>query len=445
LRRNLLPIICVLALVSLVLHLFFALGQQTYSFPDDLTYVSAAIHLVLGNPCAPLANNECNYEHPPLAKLVLALGFEVFGRTQVVGQEVGVGINQLGGRFFQIVMNATAAPMLFLLVRKTSKNEKMAFFAALFLLVDPLYFAVSTSALLDNAMVFFALAALLSDAYGSEFGRGGPVLTGTLLGLSLLSKETAVFIIAAFLSYVLLVGDGGWRKAFTLGVLVSISCAAVFLVGLEAFDLAFTQFPSALSQLGVMLHFQVGTGQNQLQFLSLSADCTNPGVICPYARTLVPHFLVSQLPPWPVINGHCPECWGGTNPLDWLTYIPPVVFPTDLVLAVNYPLVWLSFAWVPLAVLSFRRLRSTPEGKVLVLALLLFLWNVGSNLWLFQGLGRGVFEWYILPAVPAFAIGGAYLVTRPSLPRPLAYALVGSVLLVAALLSPLSFAMLFHV
>ena len=442
---NLLPIICVLALISLVLHLFFALGQQTYSFPDDLTYISAAIHLVLRNPCAPVANNECNYEHPPLAKLILALGFEVFGRTQVVGQEVGVGINQLGGRFFQILMNAAAAPMLFLLVRRTSKNKRMAFFAALFLLVDPLYFAVSTSALLDNAMVFFALAALLSDAYGFEFGRAGPVLTGALLGLSLLSKETAVFILAAFLSYVLLIRDGGWRKALTLSVLVSISCAAVFLVGLEMFDLAFTQFPSALSQLEVMLHFQAGTGQSQLQFLSSSANCASAGVICPYARTLVPHFLMTQLPPWPVINGHCPECWGNTNPLDWLTYIPPVVFPTDLVLAVNYPLVWLSFAWVPMAVLSFKRLRSTPEGKVLILALLLFIWNVGSNIWLFEGLGRAVFEWYILPAVPAFAIGAAYLASRPRTPRPVAVVIVGSVLLGAAVLSPPAFASLFHV
>jgi hypothetical protein len=82
---------------------------------------------------------------------------------------------------------------------------------------------------------------------------------------------------------------------------------------------------------------------------------------------------------------------------------------------------------------------------VLLLALLVFLWNLGSNLWLFEGLGRAVFEWYFLPAVPALAMGGAYLVTRPSLPMRLAYALVGSVLLVAALLSPLSFAVLFHV
>jgi len=77
--------------------------------------------------------------------------------------------------------------------------------------------------------------------------------------------------------------------------------------------------------------------------------------------------------------------------------------------------------------------------------LLALLWNLDSNLWLFEGFGRAVFEWYFLPAIPALAMWGAYLVTRPNLPRRLAYALVGSVLLVAALLSPPSFALLFYV
>jgi hypothetical protein len=273
----------------------------------------------------------------------------------------------------------------------------------------------------------------------------GPFSPGRSLGLSLLSKETSVFIIAAVLSYILLADGQGWRRGAGRCAAVCVSCALVFVVGLEAFDLAFTQFPSFLAHLDLMLRFHLSAGQGQLQLLSASADCGNPGVICPYARTLVPHLLISQLPGWPVLAANCPQCWAATNPLDWLVYVPPVVFPTDIALAVNYPMVWLSFAWVPMAVVSFPSLRRTPEGKLLLLALLLFLWNVGSNLFVFEGLGRAVFEWYFLPAVPALAIGAAFIVTRPSLPKLLSYSCTVSILLAAAVLSPLSFALLFHV
>lgn len=70
--------------------------------------------------------------------------------------------------------------------------------------------------------------------------------------------------------------------------------------------------------------------------------------------------------------------------------------------------------------------------------------DVGPNLWLFEAWGgRSSSDTSCPPSRPS--MGGGYLATRPQLPRWVAYALVLSILLAAALLSPLSFALLFHV
>ena len=100
-EKNAIIFVTFLGLVFFLLHVYIAFVQTDYSFVDDKTYVSAAIHLVLGIKCSPIPDNICNYEHPPLAKLLMAAGFEVFGRTQVIGQLVGYGINQLGGVSFR--------------------------------------------------------------------------------------------------------------------------------------------------------------------------------------------------------------------------------------------------------------------------------------------------------------------------------------------------------
>jgi 4-amino-4-deoxy-L-arabinose transferase-like glycosyltransferase len=422
-----------------VLHIYIAFLQTDYSFIDDYVYVEAAIRLVLGRTCDTVAENACNYEHPPLAKLILALGFEIFGRTQTVGSLVGVGINQLGGRFFQMSMDFLAAPILYLVVNRISSNWRMAFAAAILVAVDPLYYTLSLTAEPDNAMLFFALAALLPLAYSSGTGSWrGYAATGALLGLSLLSKETAIFIVLAILSYILFVERGTWRKK-SWGVLIVLAvAAAVFMVGLQAFDSLFTSFPSAIAHLSLILNFQLGFGAQQVPLLAASSCGRYPG-LCPTDRSLLPHLLFSGIPLTPQLVSNCNACWTSTNPLDWLTYFPPVVIPTGLVLAPNYLLVWLCFVWVPLAARSFRRLRLTGEGRALLLALFLFGWNLASDFWAYIGLGRPVFEWYFLPAVPALAIGAAYHLTRVGTPKWVTLAMMASLIFLALLLSPLVF------
>jgi 4-amino-4-deoxy-L-arabinose transferase-like glycosyltransferase len=440
LHEKVFAVVGVAAVIAFLVHIYVAFLQPEYSFVDDQTYLGAAVDIIRGIRCPPVAGTVCNYEHPPLSKLLMAVGFDIFGRTQIIGSGKGAAANQIGPRFFQMMMQSFSAPLLYVVINKMTGNWKMAFLSAIFLLVDPLYFTISSSALLDGPMLFFSLAALLPYVYAAKLGKTKAyALTGALFGLSLLSKETAVFFVGAFFCYGLVAGEGTLRSRLWMDAQVAIFGALVFLVGLQLYDTALTPFPTAFAQLEMMATFHFGAGAGQLAYLSGVSSCSNIPGLCPSNRSLEPHFLYTAIPLTPVMAPNCVACWTSTNPLDWLTYFPPVIFPQNLVLAPNYALVWLAFAWVPLSVWKFPTLRATGEGRAAILALFIFGWNVLSNIYLFEGVGRAAFEWYMLPAVPGLAIGAAFLLTRPRVPKLLVFAVAGAVILVGLLLNPATF------
>jgi hypothetical protein len=430
-------VILLLSGVLFAVHMYVASFQIEYAYIDDITYLSAAVHILDRTACPLMVGNGCNYEHPPLSKMLMALGFGIFGRVATFGPEAGVGANQFGGRFFQMLMESLSAPIMYLVINRISGNWKMAFLAGVFILVDPLYFTISSTAILDTPMVFFGLLGLVPLAYRVRVGKlDGYFFTGAILGLSLLAKESAAFIILAILTYVLFVGDGTWKNRVIACIEIAVAVALVFSVGLELYDLVYTGFPSFLSQLDLMVTFHFGAGPGQISYLTEAGNCNLYIGLCPTDRWLIPHFLYSGLPIGPIVSNNCWDCWAATNPIDWLTYFPPVIFPQSLVSAANYPLVWLSFGWIPLAAWRFRSLRTSPEGKVLLLGASIFSWNVVSNIYIFSVLGRAVFEWYFLPAVLGLAMGGAYLLTRSGIPRWARYSLIAAVVIVGLLLSP---------
>ena len=65
-----------------------------------------------------------------------------------------------------------------------------------------------------------------------------------MFGLSLLSEESAIFVIFAILTYLLLAGSGNLRAKLWSCVEAMAAAAIVFAVGLELFDVFFTSFPS---------------------------------------------------------------------------------------------------------------------------------------------------------------------------------------------------------
>lgn len=441
-----LSIINLLAVCFLLARLYIAYIQPLYLFVDDLTYMSAAIHMLTGVQCAPVAGNACNYEHPPLAKLFAAAGFAIFGKVMTVSPQpgiTGVAANQFAGRYFSIVMASVMAPIIYLVVTKMSGNWRMAFISSLFVLVDPLLFTLSDTAGIDVTMVFFAFLALIPYVYKLKLG---PInhfyLTGLVLGLSVLAKETAIFVIAALVSFVVIAGDGSLKSRIVGSTQILIGMALVFALGLQVYDSLMTPFPTFLSQIEEMASFHFGAGPTQVISLVQYSNCTAYPGLCPNNFSLVPHFLYSHLP-LSFVPSYDAEFWAGANPLDFLTYLPPIAFATALVLVVNYPLVWMSYVWTPLVVWKLGKRQIGNEEKPVLLAALILIWNTVSNVYVYSFLGRNVFEWYLLPVVPAFAIGGAYIVTRQWMPKWAFYALLVVCISVGLLLTPIAYHIFF--
>jgi len=112
----------------------------------------------------------------------------------------------------------------------------------------------------------------------------------------------------------------------------------------------------------------------------------------------------------------------------------------------NFLVTWTVFIWVPLLAYAlyrgyrkpkesleafgFAQQGSSPplssEVKYAGFVLTYFLWNYVSYLFLLLD-GRVTYPFYVVPAIPALAMGAAYFVTRQWFPRWLLYIYIAAV------------------
>ena len=355
---------------------------------DEVYYVPAAQSLLAGKQCQPYAD-ACNLEHPYLAKALIAVGIELFGLTD------------FGWRILPTILGTLSIPLLFTITYMLSRKMRLAYFASLLLAFDTLFFVHSGAALIDVPTTFFAMAGFLVYLYGRGFWKfDNLILSGLILALAGLSKETAVFLFAALLTYHTAFFRGGVKAwAYSLAK-IAIPAGIVFIVGLQVYDSLYTQ-PS------------LPTFFQHMQFmLKYGASLTGPG----WTDDLLKSFI---------------------TPLNWLTYYTPIAYLVTHVTVssaqsnivyvgvgyfgvTNMMMVWMVFFWVPLVVNRWARggekarspaAESEGDLKAGVFALVWFLWGYLPyvGLWLY---GRVTYPFYILPAVPALALGTAYFTTR---------------------------------
>ncbi len=355
---------------------------------DEVYYVPAAQTLLAGKQCQPYAD-ACNLEHPFLAKAFIAVGIELFHLTD------------FGWRILPTILGTLSIPLLFAITYLLSRNMKLAYFASLLLAFDTLFFVHSGAALIDVPTTFFVMAGFLVYLYGRGFWKfDNLLLSGVVLGLAGLSKETAVFLFAALLTYHTAFFRGGVRAwAYSLAKMV-IPAGIVFIVGLQVYDTLYTQpsLPTFVQHIRFMLNY--------------GSSLTGPGWTDGLLNTPI-------------------------TPLNWLTYYSPVSYlvthvtvsaaQSSLVYVgvgyygvTNMMVVWMAFFWVPLVLYRWAR-GGEKAGSVLAeqegdlragfFALVWFLWGYLPyvGLWLY---GRVTYPFYILPAVPALALGAAYFTTR---------------------------------
>ncbi|QQG49114.1 MAG: glycosyltransferase family 39 protein [archaeon] len=368
---------------------------------DETYYVPAAQAILSGAQCAPYADN-CNMEHPPLAKALIAGGIAV------------LGLDDLGWRLPNVILGTLSIPLLFVLVYLLTRNRALSYFSTLLFASDTLFFVHSSAALIDVPSVFFSLVGLvLYFKPGKVWRIDNYMASGLFFGLAALSKETALFALAAIATYELVFRSPSLRVA---AYRVSGTVAAAVLT-----FVAVVQLYDSLLGSGTPWFFQ------------------HVAYMLSYGSSLVAHQLACQ----PVTGYWCkfPNSPGGPPilPIDWLVYYAPVQYLVTTATSAasglrlvsagyfgvaNQLVVWEVFIWVPLVVHSLYKARRAVPGRVAadrfgVFILVWFLWSYLPYL-LLMAYGRVTYPFYILPAMPALASGAGYFITREWFPRKMA-------------------------
>ncbi|WP_338864997.1 glycosyltransferase family 39 protein [Myxococcus stipitatus] len=231
------------ALVGLVaavflLHLIIIDQPPTSYVFDEAHYVPAAKCLFDGTVC--------NEEHPPLAKVFIALSIQMFG-------DCG-----FGWRLPSVFAGSFTLVLVYLLTRRFT-DSRVALLAAFLLGFENLWFVHSSIAMLDIPAFFFAVLGIY--LFTGQRWR----LSGVALGLGMLAKGVVAMVFIALVLYVL-VNQEQWRSKAALkattraGFSVGIPAALTFLAGLGIYDIVYRASPNPLHHIASMASYHQAIG-----------------------------------------------------------------------------------------------------------------------------------------------------------------------------------------
>ena len=151
-------------------------------------YVNVA-RIILGLPHEPdvyggaTPGIDPNHEHPPLAKAIIALSMFL------------IGDNAWGWRIPSVIFGMVSMLVFYLLVKKVSKNDLLAFMSVFLFSFDNLIFVHSRIATLDIFMLAFMLLGF------HLYFAGKPALSALSLALSTLCKIGGLYGFATILVF----------------------------------------------------------------------------------------------------------------------------------------------------------------------------------------------------------------------------------------------------
>ncbi len=402
-------------------------SKMTYGcIMDESYYVPEAQAMLAGQHCSTSLPN-CHMEHPPLSAAIIAGGMALFGEY-----------NAFGWRILPVLLGTFSIPLLFGIAWKVSGNRRTAYFATLLFALDVMFFSQSSAALLDVPMAFFGILAFFTYTWGVGFWKFDKyVVTGAMLALAGLSKETAVFLALGLFTYHLLLGEGSRRQRFLSAAKMAVVLAIVFSVGLQTYDslLASPSVPTFVDQVRYMLSYGSGLIAKQL------ACSPTTGYWCKFANNpggapILPTDWILYYNPvtyYATSVSVCPNVVGGVCQGGAYSYVGLAYYGVT-----NLIVTWSLFIWAPIAAfLLWRQFRgnqtslerfgfATSSGagvsadlKMAALALIWFLWNYVPYIFIFI-FGRVTYPFYLVPAIPALALGAGFLLTRGWFPPRLA-------------------------
>jgi len=189
------------------------------SFPNDGSYVFDEAHYVPAS-LATLNGVAANAEHPPLPKIIGALGIWVFGN------------NWFGWRFPQVLIQIGAL-YLFYLIAKRFLGDPWALGATMLLAFDTIFFIHGGTLLIDMPSFLFGFLAF-ELYFRKRYGW-----SAASMGLTFLAREMSIFFFAALAIYHLAVNRKALKPALKIGVSYTLVTLLVFGGLMFAYDLKY--------------------------------------------------------------------------------------------------------------------------------------------------------------------------------------------------------------
>ena len=294
-----------------------------------------------------LANYTYWYDHPPVGWMQIALWL---GLT---GGPLTFGVSVVSGRILMLLVHIGSSFFLFRLGQKITGNVYVGAVSVALFSLSPLGTYFQRRLLLDNFMIFWILATLYLILCRYKSSLGAIVLSAVTYGIALLSKEICVVFLPALL-YMLWTRLDRRHRTLALTAWLSI----VFIIGLQWF--AYALFKGELFQSGTWLG---GTHEHVslLETLQYQASRSNGYGIFSLDNDF-----------WHTMREY------------WLTRDPFIVVAGPVATLINLLLGW--------------RKRQLWLAALPSLCMLLFLAR-----------GALVIEYYIIPAIPLFALNFAVL------------------------------------
>jgi dolichyl-phosphate-mannose-protein mannosyltransferase len=216
------------------------IGDEVYYVQDARVIVGLPImfHHLPGTAASGL---DPNAEHPPLAKLIMALFIRVFGERDFIW------------RVPSIILGTFGIWLLYRIVMALGGTRRQAIFAAFVFAFENLTFVHGRIAMLEIYMSTFVLLGTLL------YLRSYYEYAGLAFGVATLCKINGVLGLVAVIFYEIVRSfRGSWRpswKGIRPCVLTGFFCIAFFLAGLGALDSYWTEFRNPVTHVVSMINY----------------------------------------------------------------------------------------------------------------------------------------------------------------------------------------------
>ena len=262
--------LCLLVVVTLAMH-FAIIASPSEFILDESHYVPDARNIIA-------EHETLRTEHPPLAKLFVAAGIELFGD------------NPWGWRLFSVIFGTATIVLFYFLCRRLNMSRDAASIATFLLALENMTFVQASVAMLDAYCLTFMMASFLLYASRRYLS------SGVAVALAALSKLNGALAAPVMVIHWLFRRQGRSRW-FTLTVVM----APVAFVGLMfLFDFAIVQNPSALvdpiSRIKTMLSLSSSLTFATVDHPSLSRPWEWLIYYKPMGYWLKPHYLAAISP-----------------------------------------------------------------------------------------------------------------------------------------------------